>query len=195
MRKFLKKKADIMHLSSIARHIPDFHVLRIDRIANELIQNGADVIKLNLGKSEVPMQEVVADEVAKKIHDTVRREIVDAQGLSSLREAIADDYHTTYCIKVDPNRVFINNGTSPFFLMLYQLLLEPGDEVLLPLPYYPPYFANTTIARVRPVFYGITDMGRVDLDSFDENFTPGKTKLVIFNSPGNPLGNVVTEKE
>lgn len=184
-----------MHLSTTAKQIPDFHVLRIDRIANELIHNGRDVIKLNLGKSEVPMHEIVADEVAQKIHDTVRREIVDAQGIAPLREAIAEDYRTTYGIVVDPDRVFINNGTSPFFLMLYQLLLEPGDEVLLPLPYYPPYFANTAIARVKPVFYRITDEGRVDLDSFEKNFTRGKTKLVFLNSPGNPLGNVIMQEE
>lgn len=184
-----------MHLSKIAQQIPDFHVLRIDRIANELIHDGTDVIKLNLGKSEVPMQEVVADEVAKRIYDKVKREIVDAQGLPSLREAIAEDYRTTHGVAIDPNRVFINNGTSPFFLMLYQLLLEPGDEVLLPLPYYPPYFANTTIARVKPVFYPITNKGRIDLNTFEKSFTPGKTKLVLFNSPGNPLGNVITQKE
>ena len=181
-------------LSTIAQAIPDFHVLRIDRIANDLIKNGIDVIKLNLGKSEVPMREIVADEMARKIYDGVRREIVDAQGISALREAIAMDYHDTYGVSVNPDTVFINNGTSPFFLMLYQLLLDPGEEVLLPLPYYPPYFANTVIARVTAAFYSIRD-GRIDLDEFERNFKPGKTKLVILNSPGNPFGNVVSQRE
>lgn len=184
-----------MRLSTVALRIPDFHVLRIDRIANDLVLAGKDVIKLNLGKSEVPMQEVVADEVAKSIYDREKREIVDAQGLLSLREAIAEDYERTHDVGIHSGQVFINNGTSPFFLMLYQLLLDPGDEVLLPLPYYPPYFANTVVARVTPVFYSIKNDGRVDLDEFERHFTPGKTKLVVLNSPGNPLGNVLTREE
>lgn len=184
-----------MKLSRVARNIPDFHVLRIDRLANDLSAHGKDVIKLNLGKSEVPMQEVVADEVARKIYDKERREIVDAQGLFSLREAIAKDYKVTHGISVDPDLVFINNGTSPFFLMLYTLLLEPGDEVFLPLPYYPPYVANAVIAGVKPIFYHITDEGRIDLGIFAARFRRGRIKLVFLNSPGNPLGNVITKDE
>ena len=61
------------------------------------------------------MREIVADEMARKIYDGVRREIVDAQGISALREAIAMDYHDTYGVSVNPDTVFINNGTSPFF--------------------------------------------------------------------------------
>ncbi|MBI4118622.1 MAG: aminotransferase class I/II-fold pyridoxal phosphate-dependent enzyme [Parcubacteria group bacterium] len=194
MRNFEKKQPP-MHLSRIASRIPDFHVLRIDRLANDLVLKGKDVIKLNLGKSEVPMQEVVADEVAKSIYDKEKREIVDAQGLLSLRQAIVEEYERTHAVSIRPDQVFINNGTSPFFLMLYQLLLDPGDEVLLPLPYYPPYFANTVIARVTPVFYSVTSDGRVDLEEFERRFTPGKTRLVVLNSPGNPLGNVVRREE
>jgi len=180
-----------MHFSKVASQIPDFHVLRIDRLANELMSQGKDVIKLNLGKSEVPMQEVVADEVARQIYDRERREIVEAQGLLPLREAIAEDYFEEYGILVDPGHIFINNGTSPFFLMLYQLILDPADAVLLPMPYYPPYFANTYIARVFPDFYPITDEGRIDVDEFEAAFVSGQQKLVMLNSPGNPLGNVI----
>ncbi len=182
------------HLSFVAPLIPDFHVLRIDRLANSLIDEGKDVIKLNLGKSEVPMERVVADEIAEGIYDEARREIVDAQGLPSLRREIVSNYLTTWGINVTQEQIFVNNGTSPFFLALYLLLLNRGDEVLLPSPYYPPYFANTHITGVRPVFYPIHN-GRIDLDKFSEKFTPGKTKLVLFNSPGNPLGNVINAKE
>ena len=67
-------------LSKVAYDIPDFQVLKIDAEANRLIGEGKDIIKLNLGKSEIPMREIVAHEMAEKIYDLARREIVDAQG-------------------------------------------------------------------------------------------------------------------
>ncbi len=182
-------------LSRIAGAIPDFYVLEIDRIANDLLREGKDVIKLNLGKSELPMPARAVEEVAEKIYDKARREIVDPQGLSILREEIARDYRRAAGVSVSPSQVFVNNGTSPFFLSLFLLLLDRGDEVLLPLPYYPPYVANATIARAKTSFYPITNDGRLDLGVFRRKFRPGVTKLVVLNSPGNPLGNVLTPAE
>jgi len=181
-------------LSKIANAIPDFYVLKIDKLANQLIAGGKDVIKLNLGKSEVPMRKEIADEFAGAMYDKARREIIDSQGLLLLREEIAKDYKETCGTIVSPNQVFINNGTSPFFLELYMLLVNPGDEILFPLPYYPPYVANAHIARAKPSFYPICN-GRVDMVALKKRFVPGKTKIVFLNSPGNPFGNVLSKTE
>ena len=183
-----------LRLSNIAHKIPDFYVLKIDKLANQLIKEGKDIIKLNLGKSEVPMGKSIAREFSEKINDEKCREIIDSQGLLLLREAIAEDYKTVEGVTISPDQIFINNGTSPFFLQLYFLLLDPGDEILFPLPYYPPYVASAHIRGAQASFYPIHD-GKIDFGEFKERFVPGKTKVVFLNSPGNPFGNVIKKEE
>jgi aspartate/methionine/tyrosine aminotransferase len=78
---------------------------------------------------------------------------------------------------------------------LFYLFLEKGDEVLLPLPYYSLYHFSALLAQAKIRYYKIDlDTLRLDKDSFKENFT-AKTKLVVINSPGNPLGNILTREE
>lgn len=180
-------------LSKVAKTIPDFFILKIDKIANELIQAGEDVIKLNLGKSELPMPKYVEEELVNKIRDVKHREMIDSQGLLSLREEIAKQYKE-YGHSVTADNVFINNGTSPFFLAFFLLLANPGDAILLPRPYYPTYFAAANMVQAQSVFYAIQE-GRINIDDVRQKFIPGKTKVILLNSPGNPLGNVVSREE
>lgn len=180
-------------LSKVAKTIPDFFILKIDKIANELIQAGEDVIKLNLGKSELPMPKYVEEELVNKMRDARYRETIDSQGLLSLREEITKQYQA-YGQSLTADNVFINNGTSPFFLAFFLLLVNTGDEILLPLPYYPTYFAAANMVQAKSVFYGIRQ-GRINIDDVRQKFAPGKTKVVLLNSPGNPFGNVVSREE
>lgn len=181
-------------LSKVADTIPEFYVLKIDAIANDLISQGKKVIKLNLGKSELPMSNSVTKELIQKMRDTKKREIINPQGLLELREEIARDAKITHKAFVKSEQIFINNGTSPFFLQLFLLLLNKGEEALLPKPYYPTYVANANISGIKKSFYKIKN-GRIDLIDFKKKFKKGKTKLVLLNSPGNPFGNVLTKKE
>ena len=181
-------------LSDISGKIPGFYVLSVDKIANKLIEDGKDVIKLNLGKSEFSMSDSVLDTILEKMRDKVLREQIDPQGLLLLRKEICNSYLALSKVKLFPEQIFINNGTSPMFLPLFLLMANPGDEILLPLPYYPCYVANTNIARLKPKYYSIKN-GRLDLDEFKKNFNKNTTKIVVLNSPGNPLGNVITKSE
>lgn len=190
----LAQSKNTAHFSQVANNIPDFFVFRINNIANSLIASGEDVIKLNLGKSELPVPDFVINELVQKMYDRVQREIVDSQGLLPLREEIASSYNSDYGTKITAKQVFINNGTSPFFSALFLLLTDPGDEILFPRPYYPTYVASAIIAKAGSKFYEIKN-GRVDLDSLKNNFVPGKTRAVFLNSPGNPFGNVLSREE
>ena len=181
-------------LSRIAQEIPEFHVLKIDAIANGLIKKGKNIKKLNLGKSQLPMPRYVIDEFVRKIKNHTKREIISPQGLPELRAEIAKRHNKKSKIRITQEQVFINNGTSPMFLWLYILLANPGEGILLPRPYYPTYCANATAAQLKKDFYEI-DNGRINLDSFKKNFKPGVTKIVILNSPGNPYGNVISKYE
>ncbi len=187
------KKRQI-NLSVRAHTIPKFYILEIDEVANKLIDIGKDVIKLNLGKSELPLPKCVADEMSTKIYDSVKRELIEPKGLEVLREKIADLHNKKSKIRISPNQIFINHGTSPFFLSLLLLLINPGEEVLFPLPYYPSYIAGANLAGAKNRFYNIKN-GKIDLNNFEKQFRSRKIKIIFLNSPGNPYGNILSKEE
>lgn len=174
----------------------EFQMFVLDELADELAAQGADVLKLTIGVPDLPTPKVVLDRIMEKLVDPdfVRR--VYPEGLPELREAIAAHYHRRYRADVSMDNVIVNTGTSPLFRNIFQLVASPGQEILLPRPYYALYAYCATLAGATVKFYGIDlETKRIDMDSFRRNFSPERTALVVINSPGNPIGNVVTEDE
>jgi len=181
-------------VSENIKRIPDFYVLKIDKIANDLIEGGKDIIKLNLGKSEIEDHRTVKEVIKGKIFDPVASNIIDPQGLPQLRKKIVSHYKKLYGVDFSYNQVFVNNGTSPLLLSIFSALVDKGESVLLPRPYYPSYNATAEMVYAKKDFYNIVD-GKIDIEDFRKNFDANKTKLVVMNSPGNPLGNVLDREE
>jgi len=175
----------------------EFQMFVLDELADELIeQENADVIKLTIGVTELPMPEPVLDAMVEKLHDPdfVRR--VYPEGLPELREAISEFYNRKHHTDVSADRVIVNTGSSPIFRNIFQLVSGPEYEIMIPRPYYALYLYCATLAGATVKFYDIdVDTKRVDMESFRRNFSPEKTSLVVINSPGNPIGNVVTPDE
>ncbi len=174
----------------------EFQMFVLDELADELIEEGADVLKLTIGVTELPMPQVVLDRMVEKLNDPdfVRR--VHPEGLPELREAIAAFYNRKHHTDVSPDRVIVNTGSSPIFRNIFQLVSGPEYEIMIPRPYYALYLYCAKLAGATVKFYDIDiDTKRVDMESFRRNFSPERTSLVVINSPGNPLGNVVTPEE
>ena len=173
----------------------EFQMFVLDELADELIEEGADVLKLTIGVPELPMPEAVLEQVIEKLKDPefVRR--VYPEGLPELREAIADFYNRRYGTQVGASQVIVNTGSSPIFRNLFQLVSGPEYEIMIPRPYYALYLYCATLAGATVKFYDIDlESKRVDMDSFRRNFSPQRTSLVVVNSPGNPVGNIVTPR-
>ena len=174
----------------------EFQMFVLDELADILIEKGADVLKLTIGVTELPMPDAVLERMVSKLHDPgfVRR--VYPEGLPELREAISGFYNRRYGAGVTAANVIVNTGSSPIFRNLFQLLSGPEYEIMIPRPYYALYLYCATLAGAKVAFYDIdVDTKRVDMDSFRRNFSPERTSLVVINSPGNPLGNIVTFDE
>ncbi len=174
----------------------EFQMFVLDELADELIERGADVLKLTIGVTELPMPEVVLDRIVDKLHDPdfVRR--VYPEGLPELREAIAGFYNRRHQTDVTSDDVIVNTGSSPIFRNIFQLVSGPEYEIMIPRPYYSLYLYCATLAGATVKFYDIDmDTKRVDMNSFRRNFSPERTSLVVINSPGNPVGNIVTPDE
>jgi aspartate/methionine/tyrosine aminotransferase len=174
----------------------EFQMFVMDELADAAAARGEDVIKLTIGITDLPPPAKVLDAIAEKARDRELTRRVYPEGLPALREAVARYYNEQFGARVDAAHVIVNTGTSPLFRNLFQLLCRPGQEVLIPRPYYCLYKICALLAGARVRYYDIDlDTRRVDLDSFREAFSPDRTAVVVLNSPGNPVGNVLTRDE
>jgi aspartate/methionine/tyrosine aminotransferase len=135
------------------------------------------------------------DAMTSALTDFRRSSLVHPAGLPQLKERIAEEYAKQHSVQVPPECIVVSVGTSMAFRNLHQLLVGPGDEVLLPRPYYPLYLFTARLAGADIRFYDI-DLAsmRVGLESLAAAMSP-RTRVVVVNSPGNPLGNVISRED
>ncbi len=172
-----------------------FLMFVLDQMAYDSEKEGKDALRLTLGKSELPLHPDIIQAIVDAMKDFKKSTLVFPGGLPELKEKLAEYYKNKHCLDINPGNVIISVGTSTIFRNLFYLFLEKGDEVLLPLPYYSLYHFSALLSQAKIRYYKIDlDTLRLDKDSFKENFT-AKTRLVVINSPGNPLGNILTREE
>jgi len=172
-----------------------FLMFILDDMANEYEKTHDDVIRMTLGKSELPLHKDIIQSIVDSMKNFKTSSLVFPGGLPDLKDRLSKHYKTRHNLDISPKNFIISVGTSTIFRNLFYLFLEKGDEVLLPLPYYSLYHFSALLAQAKIKYYQIDmDTMRLDRESFKENFTD-KTRLVVINSPGNPLGNILTREE
>lgn len=168
-----------------------FLMFILDELAHDLEQRSADVIRLTLGKSELPPCGQITGAMIVALASPTRQSLVFPAGLPELRARLSEEYRALYGVSLAPENFIVSVGTSSAFRNLNYLLAGPGDEVLIPLPYYPLYRFCASLVGAKVTHYRINPASlAMDIASFEAAFTPC-TKIVVINSPGNPLGNVV----
>ncbi|NJM91004.1 MAG: aminotransferase class I/II-fold pyridoxal phosphate-dependent enzyme [Myxococcales bacterium] len=172
-----------------------FLMFVLDKMAYEYERKYDDVIRLTLGKSELPVHSAISDAMAEATQTFAKSTLVFPAGLPQLRDRLAAHESARHRKPVSADNVIVSVGTSTMFRNLFALLTQPGDEVLLPMPYYPLYRFSAMLAGATVRYYNIDlDTMRLDLDSLRRQLTPA-TRVVVVSSPGNPLGNVLTREE
>lgn len=169
-----------------------FLMFEMDYMAYEYENAGKEPIRLTLGKSELPLHPDINRAIIDALENFKTSSLVFPGGLPELKVRLAQYYKDKNNLDINPDNIVISVGTSTIFRNLFYLYLEKGDDVLLPNPYYSLYHFSALLARANIKYYNIdTDTLQLDRESFKKNFTD-KTKLVVINSPGNPLGNYLT---
>jgi len=172
-----------------------FLMFVLDQMAYDYEAEGKDVIRMTLGKSELELHPDIIQSIIDAMKDFKKSAMVFPGGLPELKVKIAEYYQWKHHLEVNPNNVIISVGTSTLFRNLFYLFLDKGGEVLLPMPYYSLYHFCALMRGAKIRYYKIDmDTLRLDKDSFKKNFTD-KTRLVVINSPGNPLGNILNREE
>ncbi len=130
----------------------EFQMFVLDELADVLIKQGADVLKLTIGVTELPIPQTVLTRMVDKLNDPefVRR--VYPEGLPELREAIARFYNRRHGTNVASANIIVNTGSSPIFRNIFQLLSGAEFEIMIPRPYYALYLYCATLAGAKVKF-------------------------------------------
>ncbi len=177
------------------QNISSFIVMDVLERAKEIEKAGHSVIHLEIGEPDFCTPEPILEAGlrAMKEGDT---HYTHSLGKMELREEIAAYYLRKYGVEVAAERIIVTSGTSPAMLLIFSALLEKGDEVILPNPYYACYPNIIRYADGMPVFVKVLeeDGFTYRLPEIRKKITP-KTRAVMVNSPSNPTGNVFSGEE
>ncbi len=170
--------------------------LAVDSTAKALRAAGRDVIGFGAGEPDFPTPDHVVAAAEKACSDPKMHRYTPAAGLPELREAVADKTRRDSGLDIAASQVLITNGGKQAVYIAFATLLDPGDEVLLPAPYWTTYPESIRLAGGRAVDVVTTpEQGyRVTVEQLEKARTP-RTKALVFCSPSNPTGAVHTPEE
>jgi aspartate/methionine/tyrosine aminotransferase len=170
-----------------------FLAMEVMERAFALEREGAEIVHLEIGEPDAAPP-VAAVEACQKALASGETRYTDSRGIEELRRAIAVDYGQRAGISVDPKRVIVTNGTSPAMLLVFSLLVDPGDEVILGTPHYPCYPNFVHVAGGVPVYVETTpaDGYRLDPDKVRAALSD-RTRAIVIASPANPTGALQDE--
>jgi (5-formylfuran-3-yl)methyl phosphate transaminase len=174
--------------------VKSFMVMDVMARAEELEHEGKDIIHLEVGEPDFETPEVVREAAIEAIRSG-KTHYTHAMGILELREEICAHYHREYGVSVTPDRVLVTSGTSPAMLLMMLSLLEPDDEVILSNPHYAcyPNFIEAVGGRVVEVRTHPDDGFQYRPEQIRAVLTD-RTKAILINSPSNPTGIVMTDK-
>ena len=189
-------EADHQAISRRVAAISESATLALDRRVKELRAAGNDVISFAAGEPDFNTPQVVVEAAARACRDPRLHHYTPAAGLPELREAVASLTGRRDGLQVVAEQVLITNGTKQAVAHAFTLLLDPGDEVLVPTPYWVSFPEAIALAGGRPVPVPTTEATgfRVRPEDLDRYLTP-RTKALLFVSPSNPTGSVYGKEE
>ncbi len=176
--------------------ISESATLAVDAKAKALKAAGRPVIGFGAGEPDFPTPDYIVAAAQQACADPAMHRYTPAAGLPALREAIAAKTGRDSGYDVDAGQVLVTNGGKQALYNAFAALLNPGDEALLPAPYWTTYPESIRLAGGVPVVIPTSeDSGyRVSVAALDEALT-ANTKLLVFVSPSNPTGAVYSPTE
>ena len=182
-------------LSKRINNLPVSATLAMAAKARELKENGTDIIGLSLGEPDFNTPDFIKAAAIQAVEDNYNS-YTPVDGYGDLKKSICNKLKRDNGLNYNPDQIVVSTGAKQSIANTVQVLVNPGDDVLLVAPYWVSYSAIVTLAEGNPIEI------RSDISS-DFKITPKqlenaiteRTKLVIINSPNNPSGSVFSKKE
>jgi (5-formylfuran-3-yl)methyl phosphate transaminase len=180
-----------MHLPAYLDEISSFYAVEVFQAAKALEAQGRSIVHLEFGEPDFPTPEVVKTAAIEALQRGATR-YTHSLGIPELRQTICDYHNAKYGLSLVPEQVLVSAGTSLLMFLTMMLLLEPGDEVILPDPTYACYANFVRLARGVPVFVPIHEREGFQLDPAAVKARIGpRTRALLICSPANPTGVVM----
>jgi aspartate aminotransferase len=184
-----------MDLSSHAVQLTPSLTLAIDSKAKAMRAEGIDVCGFGAGEPDFDTPEHIKEAAIKALQEGFTKYTPSA-GLPELRTAISEKYAKDNGLDYKPNQIIVSNGAKQSCFNAILACCEPGDEVIIPAPYWLSYPDMVKLVGAEPVIVETkaSNAYKMTAEEFENAMTP-RTKMVIINSPGNPTGSVYTREE
>lgn len=177
------------------RNMSESETLAMTRIARELREKGIDVISLSIGEPDFNTPEEVK-EYAKEAIDENWSHYPPVPGYPELRKAISHKFKRDNNLDYTADQIVVSTGAKQSIYQIVMSLVNPGDEVIIPVPYWVTYKEIVKVADGIPIYVqaGIENDFKITPQQLRTAITP-KTKLIMFSSPSNPTGMLYTKDE
>jgi aspartate aminotransferase len=184
-----------MDLAQRATILTPSLTLSIDSKAKAMKAEGLDVCGFGAGEPDFDTPEHIKAAAMASI-DGGFTKYTPSSGIPELRQAIADKFKADNQLDYKPGQIVVSNGAKHSCYNAILATCQPGDEVIIPAPYWLSYPEMVRLAGAEPVFVQTKEENgwKMTAEEFQDAMTP-RTKMVILNSPGNPTGSVYTREE
>lgn len=184
-----------LSLSRKAQAVKPSSTLAITAKAKELMSKGIDVVGFGAGEPDFNTPENICDAAIKAIHDGFTK-YTPAEGTLELRKAVCDKFASFNHIQYEPGQIVVSNGGKHSLTNIFEAICNPGDEVIIPAPYWLSYPEIVKLADGVPVFIRGEKSNQYKVTAAQiEAVCTDKTKALILNSPSNPSGMIYTREE
>lgn len=175
------------------RQLKPSATLEINKKAKELKAKGVDVINLSVGEPDFDTPDPIKEFAIQAIRDGFTK-YTEANGIPELKKAISEKLEKENGLAYSPEQVVVSNGAKHSLYNVMLAVIEPGDEVIIPAPYWVSFPEMVRIAGGVPVFCRWGENFKMDPEHL-KSLINKKTKALILNSPSNPTGIVYDRKE
>jgi aspartate aminotransferase len=174
--------------------MPESPIRKLVPFAEDARKRGVDVIHLNIGQPDIKTPQLALDAVKNNTIEVL--EYSRTEGTDAYRDKLTH-YYKTRGIEIGPGDIVVTTGGSEALTFAMGSIADPGDEIIIPEPFYANYngFATANGIKVVPVASGIdTNFALPPIASFEDRITP-KTRAILICNPGNPTGYLYSREE
>ena len=182
-------------LSDRILNLTESATLEMTRLSRELQGQGIDVINLSIGEPDFNTPDFVKQGAIEAIHNNITK-YPPVPGLAPVREAISKKLKRDNQLEYKPSQIVVSNGAKQSLANVFFCLLNPGDEIVVPAPYWVSYTEMIKLAGgdIKLIEAGIEADFKVTPEQIAAAITP-RTKALLINSPSNPTGSVYSFAE
>jgi aspartate aminotransferase len=170
--------------------------MEISAKAAALRRAGVDVISLSAGEPDFDTPQHIKDAAIRAIQEGFTKYTIPGSGIIELKEAVCAKFREDNGLEYNVDQVIVNNGAKHSLYLAMAALLDPGDEVIIPTPYWVTYSEQPRLMGAEPVIVETCPENGLKLTAaeFRAAITP-RTKMLVLNSPSNPSGAVYSRDE